>query len=67
MVKSDRRSDDKIDAIRISESGADTYAFRYADKAVAWEPEREKLSRLRQFVALRESGPHRDLSLLKVC
>lgn len=52
-----RGKNDKIDAIRISE-----YAFRYADKAVAWEPEREKLMHLRQLVALRKSGPHRDLS-----
>ena len=44
-----RGKNDKIDAIRISE-----YAFRYADKAIAWQPEREKLMHLRQLVALRK-------------
>ncbi len=44
-----RGKNDKIDAIRISE-----YAFRYADKAVAWEPEREVLLHLRHLVALRK-------------
>ena len=43
-----RGKNDKIDAIRISE-----YAFRYADQATAWQPEREVIIKLRQLVALR--------------
>jgi transposase len=44
-----RGKNDKIDAIRISE-----YAFRYADQATAWQPERQVISRLRQLVSLRK-------------
>ena len=42
-----------IDAVRISESGADAYAYRYADKAVIWQPERTVVVKLRQLVGLR--------------
>lgn len=38
-----------IDAIRISE-----YAFRYADQATVWQPERHTISKLRQLVSLRK-------------
>ena len=38
-----------IDAIRISE-----YAFRYADQATGWQPERRTISKLRQLVSLRK-------------
>lgn len=48
-VKSDRRRDDKIDAIRIGE-----YAFRYADQAQRWQPEREILLELKHLVGLRK-------------
>lgn len=44
-----RGKSDKIDAIRISE-----YAFRYADQATIWQPERRVVSRLRQLVSLRK-------------
>lgn len=44
-----RGKNDKIDAIRISE-----YAFRYADQATIWQPERQTISKLRQLVALRK-------------
>lgn len=44
-----RGKSDKIDAIRISE-----YAFRYADQATIWQPERQKISKLRQLVSLRK-------------
>ena len=44
-----RGKSDKIDAIRISE-----YAFRYADKATLWQPERQTISKLRQLVSLRK-------------
>ncbi|MEO0330073.1 MAG: IS110 family transposase [Bacteroidota bacterium] len=44
-----RGKNDKIDAIRISE-----YAFRYADQAVIWQPERQIILKLRQLVALRK-------------
>lgn len=44
-----RGKNDKIDALRISE-----YAFRYADQATAWQPERQIISKLRQLVCLRK-------------
>lgn len=44
-----RGKSDKIDAIRISE-----YAFRYADQANVWQPERQTISKLRQLVSLRK-------------
>lgn len=44
-----RGKSDKIDAIRISE-----YAFRYADQATIWQPERQTITKLRQLVALRK-------------
>lgn len=44
-----RGKNDKIDAIRISE-----YAFRYADQATIWQPERQIVAKLRQLVALRK-------------
>ena len=44
-----RGKSDKIDAIRISE-----YAFRYADQATVWQPEKQTISKLRQLVALRK-------------
>ena len=44
-----RGKSDKIDAIRISE-----YAFRYADQASIWQPERQTISKLRQLVSLRK-------------
>lgn len=44
-----RGKNDKIDAIRISE-----YAFRYADQATVWQPERRVITRLRQLVSLRK-------------
>nr|WKN34496.1 IS110 family transposase [Tunicatimonas sp. TK19036]WKN34888.1 IS110 family transposase [Tunicatimonas sp. TK19036]WKN34938.1 IS110 family transposase [Tunicatimonas sp. TK19036] len=44
-----RGKNDKIDAIRISE-----YAFRYADQATIWQPERQIILKLRQLVALRK-------------
>lgn len=44
-----RGKNDKIDSTRISE-----YAFRYADRAVAWSPERQVLMQLKQMVALRK-------------
>ena len=44
-----RGKSDKINAIRISE-----YAFRYADQATVWQPERQTISKLRQLVALRK-------------
>ena len=44
-----RGKNDKIDAIRISE-----YAFRYADQARIWQPERQTISKLRQLVSLRK-------------
>ena len=50
-----------IDAIRISK-----YAFRYADQATIWQPERQTISKLRQLVSLRKSGPHRDYSMLRI-
>ena len=40
---------DKIDSVRISE-----YAFRYADQATIWQPERQIILKLRQLVALRK-------------
>ncbi len=43
-----RGKNDKIDAVRISE-----YAYRYADKAVIWQPERQAIVKLRQLVGLR--------------
>ncbi len=43
-----RGKNDKIDAVRISE-----YAYRYADKAVIWQPERRAIVKLRQLVGLR--------------
>ena len=44
-----RGKSDKIDAIRISE-----YAFRYADQAQLWQPEREVLLELKHLVGLRK-------------
>lgn len=44
-----RGKSDKIDAIRISE-----YAFRYADQATVWQPERQTITKLRQLVSLRK-------------
>ncbi|GAB3172591.1 hypothetical protein GCM10027291_27720 [Telluribacter humicola] len=44
-----RGKNDKVDAIRISD-----YAFRYADKARLWQPEREVLQQLKQLVSLRK-------------
>lgn len=44
-----RGKNDKVDAIRISE-----YAFRYADKAQLWQPEREVLLEVKQLVSLRK-------------
>ena len=44
-----RGKSDKIDAIRISE-----YAFRYADQATVWQPERQIILKLRQLVGLRK-------------
>ena len=44
-----RGKSDKIDSVRISE-----YAFRYADQASLWQPERQTISKLRQLVALRK-------------
>lgn len=44
-----RGKNDKVDAIRISE-----YAFRYADKAILWQPEREVLQKIKQLVSLRK-------------
>ena len=44
-----RGKSDKIDAMRISE-----YAFRYSDQATLWQPERQKISKLRQLVSLRK-------------
>ncbi|MEQ9438373.1 MAG: transposase [Cyclobacteriaceae bacterium] len=44
-----RGKSDKIDAIRISE-----YAFRYADQANLWQPERQTIAKLRQLVSLRK-------------
>jgi len=44
-----RGKNDKIDAIRISE-----FAFRYADQATVWQPERRIITRLRQLIALRK-------------
>jgi transposase len=44
-----RGKSDKIDAIRISE-----YAFRYADQAQLWQPEREVLLELKHMVGLRK-------------
>lgn len=44
-----RGKSDKIDALRISE-----YAYRYADKAVIWQPERQVIIKLRQLVGLRK-------------
>ncbi|WP_224994257.1 hypothetical protein [Cesiribacter sp. SM1] len=44
-----RGKNDKVDAIRISE-----YAFRHADKALLWQPEREVLLEIKQLVALRK-------------
>lgn len=43
-----RGKSDKIDSVRISE-----YAFRYADQAIVWQPERQVILELRQLVALR--------------
>nr|WKN34006.1 hypothetical protein K4G66_16625 [Tunicatimonas sp. TK19036] len=43
-----RGKNDKIDAIRISE-----YAYRYADQAVIWQPERQVVAKLGQLVGLR--------------
>ncbi len=44
-----RGKSDKIDSVRISE-----YAFRYADQATVWQPERQIILKLRQLVALRK-------------
>lgn len=44
-----RGKSDKIDAVRISE-----YAFRYADQATLWQPERQTVAKLRQLVSLRK-------------
>ena len=44
-----RDKNDKIDAMRISE-----YAFRYADQATLWQPERQIILKLRQLVSLRK-------------
>ena len=44
-----RGKSDKIDSVRISE-----YAFRYADRATIWQPERQIVLKLRQLVALRK-------------
>ncbi|MEM8968629.1 MAG: transposase [Bacteroidota bacterium] len=44
-----RGKNDKIDAMRISH-----YAFRYADQATIWQPERGVISKLRQLVSLRK-------------
>jgi transposase len=44
-----RGKSDKVDAIRIAE-----YAYRHADQAVRWQPEREVLTHLKQFVAMRK-------------
>jgi len=38
-----------LDAIRVSE-----YAFRYADQATVWQPERQTITKLRQLVSLRK-------------
>ncbi len=56
-----RGKSDKIDSVRISE-----YAFRYADQATIWQPERQIILKLRQLVALRKSGPHRDYLMPKI-
>lgn len=44
-----RGKSDKVDAIRIAE-----YAYRHADKAVIWQPERKVLTHLKQLVAMRK-------------
>lgn len=44
-----RGKSDKVDAIRIAE-----YAYRHADQAVCWQPEREVLIHLKQLVAMRK-------------
>ena len=44
-----RGKSDKIDSVRISD-----YAFRYADQATLWQPERQIVLKLRQLVALRK-------------
>ena len=44
-----RGKSDKIDSVRISE-----YAFRYADQATLWQPERQIVLKLRQLVGLRK-------------
>ncbi len=44
-----RGKSDKIDSVRISE-----YAFRYADQATLWQPERQIILKLRQLVGLRK-------------
>lgn len=44
-----RGKSDKVDAVRIAE-----YAYRHADQAVLWQPEREVLTRLKQLVAMRK-------------
>lgn len=70
-----RGKSDKVDAIRIAE-----YAYRHADQAILWQPEREVLTRLKQLVAMRkrfittkhalnvpikEAGPFQDKKLQK--
>ncbi len=44
-----RGKSDKVDAIRIAE-----YAYRHADQAVLWQPERQVLTHLKQLVAMRK-------------
>jgi transposase len=44
-----RGKSDMVDALRIAE-----YAYRHADQAVIWQPEREVLTRLKQLVAMRK-------------
>lgn len=44
-----RGKSDKVDAIRIAE-----YAYRHADQAVIWQPERKVLTHLKQLVAMRK-------------
>lgn len=44
-----RGKSDKVDAIRIAE-----YAYRHADQAMIWQPEREVLTHLKQLVAMRK-------------
>lgn len=45
-----RGKNDRVDASRIAD-----YAFRFQDKHVLWEPEREEISQLKKLYQLRES------------